>query len=297
MTMPNTSEVRLVRDYLLGHLAEGSMAEFEDRLVADGELFERVEAALDDLDDSYVAGGLSSDDRRRYGERYRFTPEGRARVGFARALRADQPVTRQLPTPEPKPSFFLRLMTLVRGQRPVLQFAIAAAGIVLLAGPPVAALRMGQLERRLAALQADLGIEAGRTRAATDSARSERAGRASAEQKLAALTTTSFDLFPGTTRGENLLAAGLAADVVRFRLALEQPLPRVLVRVELVNRRDQVAWSAIFDSTATGASTIPEVFVPGSVLMPGEYQFRLSARNASGRWVEIASYRFVSASK
>ena len=213
MTTPAAADIRLVRDYLLGRLAERATAEFEDRLVADGALFEWVETALDDLDDDYVGGRFSTDERRRYEERYRFTQEGRARVGFARTLGVH--FAAGSTAPEPSPPFLQMLIALVRRQRPVFQFAITAAGIVLLAAPPFAALRLNQLERKLHGLRTDLGVAAAQTRAAADSAESERARRTAAERRLAALTTASFDLFPGTQRGDNPLATGRAADVVK----------------------------------------------------------------------------------
>ena len=77
----------LVR-YLLGSLSEEETERLDELSIADDEFAERLAAAEHDLIDAYIAGDLSPDDRARFESIYTGSPEGRARIAFARALAA-----------------------------------------------------------------------------------------------------------------------------------------------------------------------------------------------------------------
>jgi anti-sigma factor RsiW len=77
---------RLLRQYLLGELADAERERLQERYFIDAELYARLLAAEDDLIDEYVRGELTDDERRRFEERFR-SPEQRQRVEFARKLR------------------------------------------------------------------------------------------------------------------------------------------------------------------------------------------------------------------
>jgi hypothetical protein len=281
-----------MRDYLLGYLDETAMATFEDRMVGDPDVLDQLEATLDDLDDDYVGRRLSADDQRRYEERYLHTAAGRARVTFAQALKDHREATAPVVPIGTGASFFRGLRGLIGNQRPALQLALAAVLLLLVSGPPVAVIRFNQLTRRIDGLQTDLKAEADRARAAAEAVDQERRLRTAAEEQLADLSVASFDLFPGSRRGEGPLAIGSGADVVRFRLALEQPLPARVVRAELVTATGAIAWRAALDSGAIHDPATPVVAIPGAILTPGEYQLRLTAQGSHGTTEELAQYAF-----
>ena len=78
----------LEKRFLLGELAKDERLALEQRLIADGDLFDRMRAAERELADAYAAGELSTDDAKRFETRYLATPEGRRLGDFALALRA-----------------------------------------------------------------------------------------------------------------------------------------------------------------------------------------------------------------
>ncbi len=94
-----TSDKHLVR-YLLGELAEDEAGELEQAVLADGELFERLCMAEDDLADAYARGELAGRERERFEGRFLASAEGRDRIAMARALAA---AVDRRPAPEPVP--------------------------------------------------------------------------------------------------------------------------------------------------------------------------------------------------
>src|ERR1700759_1221618 len=71
------------RRFLLGRLTESEAERFEERLLADEEFFELVEATEDELFDARVRNELDPDERRRFDERFGTQKE---RLRFASAL-------------------------------------------------------------------------------------------------------------------------------------------------------------------------------------------------------------------
>lgn len=84
----------LVR-YLLGSLPEEESQPLDELSIADEDFAARLQAVETDLIDAYVAGVLSPDERIQFEAVYRVAAEGRARIGFARALAARTRTSRQ----------------------------------------------------------------------------------------------------------------------------------------------------------------------------------------------------------
>ena len=79
-------EAELLRHYLLGQLADEEVDILEQRLLADGELFELAEAIEGDLLAACARGELSPDEREAVLQRLAATPQGRERLALARSL-------------------------------------------------------------------------------------------------------------------------------------------------------------------------------------------------------------------
>jgi hypothetical protein len=75
-----------LRAFLLGYLDEAAAAEVEARVFEDDDEAELVAAVEAELYDAYALGELSAEDRGRLEARGLTTPEGRRRLGMARAL-------------------------------------------------------------------------------------------------------------------------------------------------------------------------------------------------------------------
>ncbi len=80
-----TSEA-LLRQYLLGTLAEDERTRLEDKYFADSDLFQELVGVENDLIDTYVRRQLSPAESQQFESQYLSSPERLARVEFARSL-------------------------------------------------------------------------------------------------------------------------------------------------------------------------------------------------------------------
>lgn len=277
--MPDTDALKR---YLLGQLDEAAMAALEEQYFRDTAAFEELEAALDDLTDAYVRGTLSADDQRIFALRYGTTADGISRIAFARTLGAYR-----APTPAtvaPRGLSLLRATREFRQQPVALQLLALAALLVLVVGGPVTVSRNRYLERELSRMRGDV-------RDLASSAATERVQRDQLERRLADVSTSAFDLLPGTDRsGGTTLLVPQSAGFVRLQLALESPPPLAPLRVVIMTADRAVLWSKVVADSAPGA--VVDALVPAALFAPGEYQVRLSARYPDGTFQDLASYGF-----
>ncbi len=80
------ADEKMIRQYLLGELAEAEMAQFEERLMTDSELFEMLTVIEDELIDERADGHLSPDEQTHFDTYFLSTPARRERLEVARAL-------------------------------------------------------------------------------------------------------------------------------------------------------------------------------------------------------------------
>src|SRR5436853_5096299 len=77
---------KTIRQYLLREMAEAEMSQFEERLMTDDELFERLLVVEDELIDERTADELSAEEQARFDAYFLATPERRERLQLAYAL-------------------------------------------------------------------------------------------------------------------------------------------------------------------------------------------------------------------
>jgi hypothetical protein len=82
-----TKDIEAVRQYLLGRPPENGLTELEERILSDGDFYEELLAAEDDLIDQYLLGTLSESDRESFVSRFLITEERREKVRFSKTLR------------------------------------------------------------------------------------------------------------------------------------------------------------------------------------------------------------------
>ena len=75
-----------IRRYLLGELDDRARAEVEQRLLSDGEVFEELLVAEDEIIDDYASGRLDPEERSDFEAHFLATPERQQKLRFARAL-------------------------------------------------------------------------------------------------------------------------------------------------------------------------------------------------------------------
>lgn len=96
------TDTQTIDRYLLGRLPEADCQRLEARLLSDPELFERAEAAEDELLDRYARGEMEPDERRQLERHLLGSERMRERIAFARALAARSAALRDDPRPEPE---------------------------------------------------------------------------------------------------------------------------------------------------------------------------------------------------
>ena len=83
----NRNEVILIRQYLLGQLAEEEQQAIEQRLLTEDALFEELEVTEGELFDEYVSNELTPIDRKQFEQYFLSTPERQRELKFAAGLR------------------------------------------------------------------------------------------------------------------------------------------------------------------------------------------------------------------
>jgi hypothetical protein len=83
----NRNDLILIRQYLLGQLAEEQQQLIEQRLLTEDDFFEELEVTEDELFDEYVADELTHADRKQFEQYFLSTPERQRELKFAEGLR------------------------------------------------------------------------------------------------------------------------------------------------------------------------------------------------------------------
>ncbi|MFL6216917.1 MAG: CHAT domain-containing tetratricopeptide repeat protein [Blastocatellia bacterium] len=81
------ADEKVMRQYLLGELAEAEMSRLEERLMTEGELFEMLTVVEDELIDERLDDALSPDERKRFDTYFLSTPARRERLEMPRGIR------------------------------------------------------------------------------------------------------------------------------------------------------------------------------------------------------------------
>ena len=85
--MTATPEIQdQIKRYLLGELDDGTRAQVEQRLLSDGEVFEELLVAEDEIIDDYASGRLDPEERADFEAHFLATPDRQQKLRFARAL-------------------------------------------------------------------------------------------------------------------------------------------------------------------------------------------------------------------
>src|SRR5215510_12613372 len=83
----DSEEENLIRRYVLGQTTEEERQKLEEMMMEDNDLFDRTLLAEDEAVEEYLEGTMSADERKAFEESFLSTPDGRAQLKFARALK------------------------------------------------------------------------------------------------------------------------------------------------------------------------------------------------------------------
>ncbi|MBI1792377.1 MAG: hypothetical protein HYR60_33050 [Acidobacteria bacterium] len=278
-----------LRRYLLGQLSEQEMAGIEERYFREDAWFEALESAEDELIGGYLRRELSPEDRLAFEQSYLNSPERRRKVDLAAAL------MRQVSAAAGRAGSLLQLLAeFFRVQSLAVRMSYAAAALLVILALPAAWIRVSRLETEVARLRDQASTERAASQRGAEQLHRERGLRERLEEKLAELSTVSFVLLPGISRGSGAdLAAPATAARLRLQLELEREIPGASYRAVIRNSAGQIVWSqdvAEFQTNASGRS--PVVLIPSAALGPGEYRVSLLAGTAGNPAQEIAAYSF-----
>lgn len=262
-----------IRQYLLGTLAPEQAAEFEERLLINGELFEELLIAEDELIDQFLSGEVSASEREKIETHFLRAPERRQQMSFAGTLKryvsANGPQTLedtgaggQAPAESaaggPAPRKKRSLLLLLFPRNPALAFSLAGALVLVIVGGVWLANRF--------------------------------LNRPNLPQ-----TVWAIELTPGLQRdnGEiKNLAIPPHVDSVRLELDLaEDQYQAYEAEVLDINGRSVVTSRNLKAQTATGRRIVP-LDVKPTLLPPGTYRVKLSGLSASGNLESLGSYPF-----
>lgn len=263
---------RVTINYLLGELPEDERLRIERECFSTDEAFEAMLAVEDELFADYVRGVLPPGDRARFETRFLATPEGRRRLGFARAL--IEALARQAAGRRPARDWLARL-GLNAFMRPV---ALAAAVLALAIGT-------AWLARDVARWRSEAADEVRHARADLDA---ERARRGQVERDLAAARAAhatplvvSVLLSPGLTRGSGetaRIALPAAADVLRLQLDARRVSPGSY-RARLRTAEGDTIWSGPIARRPN--VDVIEVDVPAPLLATHDYELAVDDLSGS----------------
>jgi hypothetical protein len=283
--------------YLLGELTEKECDELEQAYFSREGGFEELRAIEDELIDSYVAGELSTAQRRRFESRFR-AREQRDGIEFARVLKE---ALRDDATGPARPE----------RRRGISWLTVAAALLVLAAawlglrawGPrEVATRNLGtgptrQIEAPHGARQtmpeSSPRIEGGRDASGRSSR--ERSGPGSPAPATARSRAVSVTLAAGLVReagGMKRIVVPLDVERVLFTLVLDDGAAKSYQAVLQRASGEDLLHRGPLDAQARGPGLSVVVPVPAGLLVAGDYVLVLKSRDPAGRVDDQAEYAF-----
>ena len=244
--------------FLLGRVTDAERDRIERELFTEGDAFDAMLAAEEELFVDYTAGTLGTDDRRRFESRFLATDAGRRRLESTGAalgvLRRTAPAVVAAP----------RRRTL---DSPLTQWALVAAAVVLLATAV-------WMSRELGRARAD--AEAARTEASSAKIQAQNAIREASRSAPPPLMV-SLMLKPGATRSSGAVRRiALPADAVTLRLQLESD--RATTAADGVVVRDVNGTEVWSQPLAPAPAGIVTVDVPAKLLAVDDYEVSIERR-------------------
>jgi hypothetical protein len=315
---------KLVSQFLLGEVSEEQKAQLEERFFNDDEYFDYMLALEDELIDDYAQGALSKHERELFEKRFLNSPERRSRVEFAKALHKTASLEtaaqaeRTVVATESKSSWWQGLLALIGFQGSAMQFALAAATIVLLLGCAWLAFESSRLRNQLTQLEAartqkeketadQVAEQRSRNEQLAGDLERERNEREQTERQLAQEkerrekaspgglgALVSFVLTAGLLRDEQgvkRLAIPQSAEQVRLQLTIRRAGEYTSYRAALQTIDGAPVWNQVARKANPSGKAVV-VNLPGNLLKSGDYKLALTGLTAAGNVEEIDNYYF-----
>ena len=305
-----TSEA-LLRQYLLGTLAEDERTRLEDKYFADSDLFQELVGVENDLIDTYVRRQLSPAESQQFESQYLSSPERLARVEFARSLERARHEFRKSAAEKHSNTWKFGLHFFSARYQGLRWAALAASLLIAVSGgwwlfsekhQSRSARQDAQLVSKPPTPQTGNEINQPSTTGSKIVAHGgSRSTKEADNTNIAALDLSrepvlTFTIQPGTVRGagsvrnELVLPSNIAS--VRFQLPVRYDSnAKYTVELQTVEG-ESIETSSRFTSRKSDGQAVVSFRVPSHRLKPGDYIVRLSGTDASGKSEAIQSYSF-----
>jgi anti-sigma factor RsiW len=280
--------------YLLGEASPEECGELEAKYLSDGDFFEELVAAENDLIDAYASGQLSAPDRARFEEYFLVTSERRRRVEFAKALRShvaaetgkrQREKTGVLAFP---PAAWHRWL-------PTAWFFVL---LIFAASMTWSILKTTQnfyLQAEIAKLQREIADLQGKQRALQlqiEAFRAKELTGGNEQGKVKTPTVAVLTLDAGISRSSGAahsVVISSATRSVRLRLRVERGYSKLNATVETANGTR--VWQKQNLPVYTGHNAEVSLILPAKMLANGDYIVNLTA-NPNEKQAIVSSYAF-----
>jgi hypothetical protein len=262
----NVEEQQLVRKYLLGILPPDRLAQLEERLLSENELYEELLIAEDELIDQYLSNQLSNSERATFELHFLVTPERQQKIRFARTLKryvsaAEPKNIAAAASPESPLRIFARLFSFL--QNPIVAPSLVAVVLLLVFGSSLV------FWSRRAPTQPH--IESGNVL---------RVG-------------LTLDTMPFVREGGEMKKISIPRGIETVQLKLQLPAVNYAAyRAVLLASESSYGWSREnLQPETLGGEKFLSMDLPSESLKRDDYQIKVSG-SQGGNYEEIGRYRF-----
>jgi hypothetical protein len=311
--MRTVEQDKTLTRYLLGKLSEQERIEVEDRYISDGEFFDELAVAEDELIDAYVRAKLSANERQLFEQNFLSSPARQQRVKSARALMrfADTHAATA------RVSFWQRFRSVFSLDSPAMGLALATGFMMLVVGGALLVIQMSNLRSDLKGLQSEqlaqndkteelkqsLAQQKQQNQALNESLARERAERGQLEQEVARLREQQQQQAPpvvalgfggirsgtGSLTEATRLTVPAGAETVKLQLdLLKDEYQNYLVVVEDAQQRE--IWRSWLQSTKVAKGKAVVVRMPSRIFTTGQYKLTLSGSRNNKDYEVISEF-------
>ena len=309
--MPTIELDKKLTRYLLGDLSEQERIEIEDRYLSNGEFFDELVVAEDELIDDFVRGKLSGKDRELFEQNFLTSTARRERVKSSRALMefADMHAA------TPGVSWWRRVRSAFKLESPAMSLVLATGFMMLIVGVPLVVIQMSKLRSDLKGLQSEQLAQNQREKELdklvaqqkqqndelNQAINRERAERGELEQEVArlrelqappptfALGFGEIERSKGGPPEAMKLTVPRGAEVIKLRLdLLKDQYENYLVVVENAQQHD--IWRGSLQATKAERGKAVVVRLPSRLFVTGQYKLTLSGTNDKREYEVISDF-------
>jgi len=310
--MRTVEQDKTLTRYLLGKLSEQERIQVEDRYLSEGEFFDELAVAEDELIDDYVRAKLSANERQLFEQNFLSSPARQQRVKSARALMRFA----ETHAATARVSFWQRFRSVFSLDSPAMGLALASGFMMLVVGGALLVIQMSNLRSDLKGLQSEqlaqndkteelkqsLAQQKQQNQALNESLARERAERGQLEQEVARLKEQQQPAPPAVVLGFGEIRSGTGslteatrltvprgAETVKLQLdLLKDEYQHYLVVVEAAQQRE--IWRGLLQSTKVAKGKAVVVRMPSRIFTTGQYKLTLSGSRNNNDYEVISEF-------